>query len=325
MFRTSTITTLCAFLFLFIGCNANTIEDPDQSGSGTVFAPNANPNILIRDGRGDDSINIPDVGEVDNKDFARLIEVQRGQIGIFSGVNSVFSGTVSLYEGLDNNNTVEGRGIHLQGDTAINTEAYQVRAYTFDRRLSESDSVSVGVVETNGLLLNSLGRSIRPDSIQVQGDDQRDIESLVFICDFDGSSEVCAFVNLDSNNEKLGNTSFRAIAHGASGGFRFFRNPETYNLIFETETSYRGDDGPNLFFYLSEVEASGSISGGDRRFVARDSSIIIDPENPLNRNSGRISREIPGSALTELSRFKTVALWCEAFSVLFQVADIRDI
>jgi len=90
--------------------------------------------------------------------------------------------------------------------------------------------------------------------------------------------------------------------HPASGQMEIIRSPEE-NLI--RYLNYDGTNGPDLKIYLSkDLEATDYIDLG-----------------PSKGNKGNIIYGVPMDA--DLSEYKYVLTWCEAFSVLFDYAEIK--
>jgi hypothetical protein len=90
-------------------------------------------------------------------------------------------------------------------------------------------------------------------------------------------------------------------AHPASGTVRVVEANGTTYLRYE---NFQTLNGPDLFVYLAtDLEASEFINLGD-----------------LKATEGNINYEIPVG--TDLSKYKYALVWCRAFGVLFNSADL---
>ena len=311
-----------SIIMTFVSCGANTIDDPKFSGLGTVFSPNSNPNIQINDMNGSSSIVIPSIGVIDNVELLEVAEIGRGRLEKIGSGLDIAEGTISLYIGKGSSKSVQG--VFIQGDTSLTTSAYQVRIFASEDLLvvNRSQNLTSFINSNKTFLTNKVVSNLTVGALQIQNISNELIRSLVLICDFDGRSELCGGVELSERDGFVGNSDFDAVAHSANGGFRIYRSTENFNWIFETNDNYVGDDGPNLFFYVSTVDYVTGLGSRDGRYSAIGTSIIIDPDAPIITNRGRISKEVPGSANIDLKPYKTVSLWCEAFTVLFQAGEL---
>lgn len=93
--------------------------------------------------------------------------------------------------------------------------------------------------------------------------------------------------------------------HNAEGQVKVLRlNDNTDFLRLE---GFRATNGPDLYVYLStDKQASDFVNLGR-----------------LKGNIGNQNYEIPGQ--TDLSKYNTVLIWCQAFSVLFGSADLEQV
>ena len=91
----------------------------------------------------------------------------------------------------------------------------------------------------------------------------QEVQSIVLVCGNEGDLEICGGTDLTAESGEVG-SDFVHISHEVpSGGFRIYRNPTTYNWIFET-VSYSGSAGPQIFFYISKEVFDANISSLSR-------------------------------------------------------------
>jgi len=93
---------------------------------------------------------------------------------------------------------------------------------------------------------------------------------------------------------------FVSLAHPTSGKASVSKDELTL-----TFTNFKTDDGPKLLVYLStDNDATGYVNLGDLKGIEGDFTYAI-PEG------------------TDLSKYKTVNIWCVDFSVSFGVAELK--
>lgn len=91
-------------------------------------------------------------------------------------------------------------------------------------------------------------------------------------------------------------------AHPASGNVRIVETPEEKIIRYE---DYDGTNGPDLKIYLAkDLEATDFLNLG-----------------PARANQGNINYSVPMNV--DISEYKYVLTWCEAFGVLFDYAEIN--
>jgi len=103
--------------------------------------------------------------------------------------------------------------------------------------------------------------------------------------------------------------SFRSIAHQTSGNVRVRPTPDGRQVVFIEGLAT--DNGPDVRVFLSPhpPEGDDSIYGTDELELG-----------PLKGNIGDQTYEVPADV--DLSRYQSVVLWCERFSVGFGVAGL---
>ena len=103
--------------------------------------------------------------------------------------------------------------------------------------------------------------------------------------------------------------SFRSIAHQTSGDVRVGPTPDGRQVV--RLEGLATDNGPDVRVFLSPhpPEGDDSIYGTDELELG-----------PLKGNVGDQTYEVPAGV--DLSRYQSVVLWCERFSVGFGVAGL---
>lgn len=109
--------------------------------------------------------------------------------------------------------------------------------------------------------------------------------------------------------QELAAGSFVSLDHGTSGEARVLRleNDSRILRLEELDT----DNGPDLFVYLSSNPASGPEGDFDEDFVSL---------GRLKGNQGDQNYEVPADL--DLSRFRSVVIWCDRFDSAFGAADL---
>ncbi len=109
-------------------------------------------------------------------------------------------------------------------------------------------------------------------------------------------------------NVLLGRGRFEPVAHAANGTATTIRRARGGRVL--TLTGFEIENGPDLRVYL--------VAG-----PARDESEVDDFEDlgALKGNKGDQQYELAGD--TDLDRYRTVVIWCRAFSVNFARAPLR--
>jgi hypothetical protein len=103
--------------------------------------------------------------------------------------------------------------------------------------------------------------------------------------------------------------TFRSIAHQTSGNVRVGPTPDGRQVVYLEDLAT--DNGPDVRVFLSPHPPEG------------DDSIYDTDElelGPLKGNVGDQTYEVPADV--DLSRYQSVVLWCERFSVGFGVAGL---
>jgi hypothetical protein len=108
---------------------------------------------------------------------------------------------------------------------------------------------------------------------------------------------------------ELASGAFQPIAHPGEGTARLLELADGSRIVrFE---GFSTDNGPDLRIYLSTAEADGDPSAIDDDFVDL---------GPLKGNRGDQNYEIPEDV--DVSRYRSVSVWCRRFSVGFTVAPL---
>jgi hypothetical protein len=112
---------------------------------------------------------------------------------------------------------------------------------------------------------------------------------------------------VSTGNELLARGSFEPVAHAAAGTAMTIRRAQGGRLL--TLTGFEVDNGPDLRVYL--------VAG-----PARDESEVDDFKDlgALKGNKGDQQYELDGEV--DLDRYRTVVIWCRAFSVNFARAPL---
>lgn len=100
---------------------------------------------------------------------------------------------------------------------------------------------------------------------------------------------------------------FRGIDHRSSGSATLYRLPDGSQVL---RLDHDTQNGPDLYVYL--------IGASDYRNKA-DASDFVDLGR-LKGNQGQQNYEIPPG--TDLSRYKTVMIWCKQFNTPFAAAPL---
>jgi Electron transfer DM13 len=110
--------------------------------------------------------------------------------------------------------------------------------------------------------------------------------------------------------EELGSGEFRSLEHGTTGLARIveLQNGSRFVRLEDLDTS----DGPDLRIYLTDQPVSDEWS-------IWDDGEYLDL-GPLKGNVGDSNYRVPEKV--DLSRFRTVVIWCRRFTVGFAVAPI---
>jgi hypothetical protein len=106
--------------------------------------------------------------------------------------------------------------------------------------------------------------------------------------------------------------SFRSIAHQTSGDVRVGPTPDGRQVVHLVGLAT--DNGPDVRVFLSPhpPEGDDAIYGTDELELG-----------PLKGNIGDQTYEVPAGV--DLSRYQSVVLWCERFSVGFGVAGLTPV
>jgi len=104
---------------------------------------------------------------------------------------------------------------------------------------------------------------------------------------------------------------FRSLEHGTTGTAAIVELPDGSHLLrFEHLDTL---NGPDLHVYLSEVAAGDDARAYGEGFVDL---------GKLKGNKGNQNYEIPPG--TDLSKFRSVVIWCKRFTVGFGVAPLES-
>jgi len=113
--------------------------------------------------------------------------------------------------------------------------------------------------------------------------------------------------SFDVPTATLASGSFEAIAHPTSGTASIVETAQGRELRLQ---DFRTDNGPDLVVWLSEAEPGGDHAGG-----------FIDL-GVLQGNIGNQVYSIPDDL--DLSRYRSVVVWCRRFTVGFGVAGLAS-
>jgi hypothetical protein len=91
--------------------------------------------------------------------------------------------------------------------------------------------------------------------------------------------------------------------HNAEGVAKVIQLDDASSMILRLE-NFKATNGPDLYVYLAADESASDFVNLDR----------------LKGNIGNQNYDIPEG--TDLSRYHTVLIWCQAFSVLFGSAEL---
>jgi hypothetical protein len=112
-----------------------------------------------------------------------------------------------------------------------------------------------------------------------------------------------------------------ADAMGKSGTFRSSKKyttrgtatiADTKNPVLRFSSRFRTSSGPRLKVYLSSAPVGSKESTFD------DDVVVL---GSLKRRTGSQSYTVPAG--TDLSKYRTVVIWCDKFDVLFGVARLN--
>lgn len=110
---------------------------------------------------------------------------------------------------------------------------------------------------------------------------------------------------------ELARGMFVPLDHATSGTVRVLQTGDDARVVrlegFET------DNGPDLYVYLTTNRAGGAEGGFDDEFINL---------GRLKGNQGDQNYDIPTDA--DLSRFRTVVIWCNRFNSPFGAADLSE-
>ncbi len=109
---------------------------------------------------------------------------------------------------------------------------------------------------------------------------------------------------------ELSRGQFKSIDHGTSGVARVLELSDGQRIL--RLENLNTDNGPDLFVYLTTNSADGDEGAFDDDFVNL---------GKLKGNQGDQNYEIPAS--TDLTRYRTVVIWCDRFNSAFGAADLK--
>ena len=112
----------------------------------------------------------------------------------------------------------------------------------------------------------------------------------------------------EDGNVRVAAGRFEAVRHAAAGEATAIELADGGHVL--TLTNFEVDNGPDLRVYL--VAGPAATEGEVQDFVDLGA---------LKGNKGNQQYEIPAD--TDLGRYKTVVIWCRAFSVLFARAPLQ--
>jgi hypothetical protein len=118
-------------------------------------------------------------------------------------------------------------------------------------------------------------------------------------------------VEKDASAQTLLAGSFVAKAHPGTGG-AVIEQATTGELRLLFDAKFKTDNGPKLSVYLSKASSSGSSGHLEDALVL----------GRLKSASGEQAYGI--AAGTDLSLYRSAIVWCDDFSVLFTIADLKN-
>ncbi|MFN0050440.1 MAG: DM13 domain-containing protein [Cytophagales bacterium] len=125
---------------------------------------------------------------------------------------------------------------------------------------------------------------------------------LLGSCSKEDPKPISEAILKDSNTVISLKGEFASRVHQTSGKASILNNAGVFTLAIE---NFKTDAGPDLRVYLSATEgASDYVSLG-----------------ALKSTSGTFS--YPVATTTDFKKYKFVVIWCEDFSVLFGVAELK--
>jgi hypothetical protein len=304
---------------LFVGCSAKTIGDDGGITIPLLFNSDAQISILSP------STPLADLNVRSIDTFTEVYEEARGTMQLVgsrtvagSTITENIEGTFSLYSGKTNDGTT-GSGVFIQGDVLIALNSPRVKVYA-----SEVLSTSLVLSDlTNDNLTGELLKTSHPTiGLQLQDRSLTGIKTIALVCEDESQNEeICGIAALEERDGLIGNSSWEGSrGHSASGSFRVYRDPQTFDIVTETAANYSGDAGPDLYWYFSEVPFT--VGATDGRYSNESTSIITSKRRTSAEQSGMHSFSVQGTAILDLKDYKTVSVWCDKFSVLFQYAEL---
>jgi len=108
----------------------------------------------------------------------------------------------------------------------------------------------------------------------------------------------------------LARSAFRSRAHHAAGDVRVIRQANGERILRIENLDV--ENGPDLYVTLAEAAADAPNGAFDSAYVSL---------GRLKGNKGDQTYAIPADV--DLSRYASVAIWCERFSSLFGAAPLR--
>jgi len=115
----------------------------------------------------------------------------------------------------------------------------------------------------------------------------------------------------DSNMSMLAQGSFYDVAHVGSGLASIYQLEDGSHILRLDD--FQVENGPDLYVYLVPLDSVPNTSGSE---IAGSVSL-----GKLKGNIGDQNYEVPADL--DLSQFKSVVIWCQAFAVPFSAASLN--
>ncbi len=110
----------------------------------------------------------------------------------------------------------------------------------------------------------------------------------------------------------LAHGSFYSVAHVGSGEAGIYQLTDGTQIL--RLTNFQVENGPDLYVYLVPIDPVPNQSGSD---IAGSINL-----GPLKGNVGDQNYNIPAGL--DLSQYKSVVIWCQAFAVPFSAAPLAS-
>lgn len=147
-------------------------------------------------------------------------------------------------------------------------------------------------------------------SAPVDTQPQPAVESTPTTASVDAQPQPTAVTNTTSTEQVLLKGSFYNLVHLSSGDAVVYQLSDSSRIL--RLQNFSVDNGPDLYVYLVPVDPVPSTSGTE---IAGYYSL-----GRLKGNVGDQNYEIPADL--DLSQYKSIVIWCQAFAVPFAAAPL---